>query len=98
MVERKRRETAKCRITGSVTPESFVSLEERRQRIIALIELNIPLKEISTELSVPYSTVKRVAAKYHEQHNTDRKPGSGRPKLLDEGDMELIRQVVAEKP
>ena len=77
----------------AITPK-----EEKAIRIATLIDVGFSLKKISRKLKIPYSTVKKVAAKYHRTGSVARRRGSGRPKKMDEEDRELIITKIRESP
>ena len=66
--------------------------------IMTLFNEKFSLKEISLKLNIPYSTVKKVIARYCKTKSFDRKKGYGRPKSLKSDEVGYIKSKIAENP
>jgi transposase len=67
-------------------------------RIIALYQENISQRKIAEKVSVSQSTVQRTIAAFNKHGSTERKKGSGRPRVLDHKDRSTILKLVEENP
>lgn len=72
--------------------------EEKATKIIALLEVGFQQTEIAEKLGIPYSTVKKVVSRYKSRGTINRKPGSGRPSLLNKEDSSLLLRRIQENP
>ena len=72
--------------------------QEVKGRILALRELKWTHKQIAEQVNIPVSTVGDFLRNYAKTPTTQRRPGSGRPKKLDDEQRDLIRGWVVKNP
>lgn len=81
----------------TLTMKKLSKHEERRIKISIYVDDEVPLKEIALKLKMSYSTVKKVASRYRETGNVDRREGSGGNSKLSIDDREIILKNIAER-
>lgn len=70
----------------------------QKGRILGLREAGLTLKEIFQKTKVPVPTISRIIRQVAKRGNTERKHGSGRPRLLDKTNLNKISKIVKKNP
>jgi transposase len=69
-----------------------------KSKILSFYEEGYTFREISKKLNIPLSTININITKYLKTDRFDRKPNSGRPKLLNKPEIDILCSEIEKTP